>query len=70
MDTAEPPGVPLPRTWSAMYWYGRNGNRYEMSEDTDLSHSPLQTDFEYAPATEEELAATEETLGCAPFPFA
>src|SRR5579859_1021052 len=59
-----PPGVSPPRTWSATYWYDRNRNLYEISEDTDLSHFPLQTDFEYAPATEDQLAATEEALGC------
>jgi hypothetical protein len=60
-----PPGVPIPRTRVTKFWQDRNGNNYEISEDTDLSHFPLQTDFEYAPATEDQLVATEETLGCA-----
>ena len=38
-------------------------------KDWRNGHFPLQTDFEYAPATEEELAATEETLGRALPPF-
>ena len=48
---------------ATVYWYDRNGKQYAINADTDLESFPLQTDFEYAPATEEELAAAEKQLG-------
>ncbi len=51
------------RGHATVYWYDRNGKQYAINADTDLESFPLQTDFEYAPATEEELAAAEKQLG-------
>lgn len=49
--------------YATVYWYDRNGKQYAINLDTDLDHFPLQADFEYAPATEEELANAEKHLG-------
>ncbi|MDQ2715840.1 MAG: hypothetical protein M3Z08_13100 [Chloroflexota bacterium] len=54
---------PTRRIWNVVttsatrYWYDRNGKQYAINADTDLESFPLQTDFEYAPATEAELAS-------------
>jgi len=45
------------------YWYDRHGKQYAINAETDLESFPLQTNFEYAPATEEDLATTERHLG-------
>lgn len=42
-------------------WHGPD--MHNPGADTDLESFPLQTDFEYAPATEAELATAEEQLG-------
>jgi hypothetical protein len=47
------------------YWYDRNRNQYAINLETDLDNFPLQTDFEYPPLTEEELAAIEHDQGYA-----
>ncbi|HEU0003221.1 MAG TPA: SMI1/KNR4 family protein [Ktedonobacteraceae bacterium] len=51
------------RTHSTHFWYDGNGKQYAINEDTDLDNFPLQKEFEYPPATEEQLAATETALG-------
>ncbi len=60
---------PTRRNWlvvtshTTVYWYDRNGKQYAINADADLESFPLQADFEYAPATEAELATAEEQLG-------
>jgi hypothetical protein len=51
------------RGHATVYWYDRNGKQYAINADTDLDSFPLQTDFEYPPATEEQVAITEAALG-------
>jgi hypothetical protein len=50
-------------THSTSFWYDRNGKQYAINEDTDLDSFPLQEEFEYPPATEEQIAITEAALG-------
>jgi SMI1 / KNR4 family (SUKH-1) len=49
------------------HWYGPDMEEplrfYDMSEDTNASWFPLQTEFGYPPATQEQLAVSEEVLG-------
>jgi hypothetical protein len=47
------------------FWYDRDGKKYPIRRDTDISLLPVLRDFEYPPASEEQLLATEETLGFA-----
>jgi hypothetical protein len=44
------------------YWYDRDGKQYAINLETDLETFPLQTDFEYAPLSEEEMAAIEHNI--------
>ena len=45
------------------YWYDRNGKQYTINLETDLEAFPLQTDFEYPPLSEEEMAVIEHNRG-------
>lgn len=45
------------------YWYDRNGKQYAINLETDLETFPLQTDFEYPPLSEEEMALIEQNQG-------
>ncbi|HEY3993042.1 MAG TPA: hypothetical protein VGM01_09215, partial [Ktedonobacteraceae bacterium] len=45
------------------YWYDHDRQQYATNLDTDPANFPLQTDFEYPPATEEQVAIAEEDLG-------
>ncbi|MGH2497304.1 MAG: SMI1/KNR4 family protein [Ktedonobacteraceae bacterium] len=51
------------RSRSTHFWYDRNGKQHAINEDTDLDSFPLQGEFEYPPATEEQIASTEAALG-------
>lgn len=47
----------------SFFWYDRNGKQYVISKDSDIDLLPVPHAFEYPPATEEQLLATEELLG-------
>jgi hypothetical protein len=44
-------------------WYESRGKQYAIERDADLPPLPVYTDFEFPPATEEQLRATEGVLG-------
>jgi len=44
-------------------WYESRGMRHAIERDTDLPSLPVYTNFEFPPATEEQLRAIEEILG-------
>ena len=54
-----------PDTYVAYYWYNQDGQKYTIDKDTDLSHFPSMNNFAFPPATEGQLAATEQALGFA-----
>src|SRR5579872_6535768 len=47
----------------AYYWYDKEGQRYKIDKNTDLSQFPLMNNFACPPATIEQFLATEQSLG-------
>lgn len=47
-----------------VYWRDSHGKHYAINAETDPESLPFQSDFEWPPATEEELADAEKWFGC------
>lgn len=46
-----------------LYWHDQEGQQHKIDKDTDLSQFPLTNDFAFPPATETDIAITEQALG-------